>query len=82
LGVFSPNENNKLDRLSNYLSVGLSVSKVFVLTDNLGMIGYLNVNNVLNRENTSGHSYSADYESREAELFSLRTIYFGAQFSF
>jgi hypothetical protein len=82
LGVFAPNENNKLDRLPNYLSVGLSVSKVFVLTDNLGMIGYLNVNNVLNRENISGYSYSADYESREAELFSLRTIYFGAQFSF
>ena len=82
LDVYEPTFSTDNFRLSPYVNVGLSISKVIEVSDEIGVIAFASLNNVFNRENIRGHSYNFDYSQRDNSLFSLRTGYFGAVISF
>ncbi len=82
LNVYEPVFGTNDFRLSPYINVGLSVSKVIEVSDEIGVIVFTSLNNVFNRDNIRGYEYNFDYSLRENSLFSLRTGYFGAVVNF
>ncbi len=82
LDVYIPNYSEGSFRLAHYSNIGLSVSKVFTISEKLNIIAFASVNNILDRKNQRGFEYNVDYTQRENSLFSLRTGYFGAVINF
>lgn len=66
-----------VERLSSYRTIDLSVSKLMIWGENANAIAFCGINNVPDWKNTRGYFYNADYTTKSANLFSLRTIYFG-----
>ncbi|MEO1256370.1 MAG: hypothetical protein AAFY41_15985, partial [Bacteroidota bacterium] len=77
LNVYQPTFSETNFRLDSYINIGLSVSKVIELSDEIGMIAFASLNNVPNRRNVRNFSYNEDYTARSESLFSKRTAYFG-----
>jgi hypothetical protein len=82
LGVYEPIFSESAERMRNYVNVGISVSKIFLISDTKSVVGFLSLNNAFDRQNTNRYTYNFDYTSREPVLFSRRTIYFGAVINF
>jgi len=82
LDVYQPVYSNGENRLPDYWNVGLSVSKIFLISEDLNIIAFTSFNNVFNHENLRGYDYSEDYAFREASLFSQRTGYVGVIVNF
>lgn len=74
--VWEPLGTGAFDRLPGYQKVDLNLSYRWTKKEQV-WIAFMNVNNLLNQANTRQFSYAADYSSREHELFSLRSVYFG-----
>ncbi len=69
-------------RLPHYGTMDLSLNKMMPLSRKLGLIAFMSVNNVTNRKNVRGYTYSADYAENSPELFSQRTFFIGGQLQF
>ncbi|WP_462247447.1 carboxypeptidase-like regulatory domain-containing protein [Ekhidna sp.] len=82
LDVYIPNYSEESLRLAYYSNIGLSVSKVFTISEKMNIIAFASINNILDRKNQRGFEYNADYTQRDNSLFSLRTGYFGAVINF
>ncbi len=78
LQVFEPLFSGQLNQLPNYFSMGLSLSNQFAISEKFTVIGFASLNNLTNHRNVRSIIYNVDYSNSEAELFSLRTLYFGA----
>ena len=79
--VFQPTAINA-SRLPNYFNLGLSISKMYLLEKERTLIAFANFNNILNYENVRTYTYSFDYTTRDASLFSQRTGYAGIVINF
>lgn len=84
LEVYEPFFAPKTDRVRypDYLKADLSVSKMWSLSDKLGLITFINVSNVLNRDNIRDKIYNFNYTESAYEYFSKRTVYFGGMINF
>ena len=80
--VYQPGFSETAQRRPSYLSLGISVSKVFLLSDELSLIAFASVNNFTDHQNVRNYQYSFDYTSKEPNLFSQRTAYFGVVINF
>ncbi len=69
-------------RLPPYCRMDLSISKLFVTSENSSLIMFFNVNNLLNRNNVQKINYNANYSIPFEEYYSKRTFYFGVVFNF
>ena len=67
-------------RLPDYHKIDLSVSKYWVINQNLAVILFANVNNILNISNIMNKNYSFDYSTSHNKLYSKRTYYLGVNF--
>ncbi|MEM7296722.1 MAG: carboxypeptidase-like regulatory domain-containing protein [Bacteroidota bacterium] len=82
LQVYEPIYDEVDTRLSSYLNIGIAVSKVMEVTEDVSMIAFASLSNVLNRENIRGYEYNFDYSNRTVSLFSQRTGYLGVVVNF
>jgi len=71
-----------IGHLPNYFSLGLSLSKLFSVSDDMAVVVFASINNLTNHSNIRSYEYSYDYSSRTPSFFSLRTGYFGAVINF
>jgi hypothetical protein len=81
LGVFEP-AFGALSRLPNYSLLDFSVSKLFVVGKEASAVAFCGLSNIPNFQNVRDYAYNFDYTEKTAELFSLRTIYFGVVINF
>lgn len=70
------------ERLTPYRLIDLNVSRLFPLSEDLTIIAFGNVSNVVDFQNVRELSYNRDYSATDEELFNRRTIYFGVIFNF
>ena len=82
LDVFEPTYNEQSFRLSPYSNVGLSISKIFTISEKMNIIAFASLNNVFDRANVRSFEYNFDYSDRDESLFSQRTGYLGAVINF
>ena len=82
LDAFEPTFSDELLRFTPYVNVGLSVSKVFLISEDENLIAFVSSNNVLDRSNVRDYTYNRDYTMKEADLYSQRTLYFGVVLNF
>jgi len=79
LGAYQPIFSSRSDqeRLPYYQIIDCNVSRIFSLSGNINGVAFVNMSNILNRENIRNFTYNEDYSSRISQLFSQRTVYFG-----
>lgn len=84
LEVYRPDYSPLTDqtRLPDYGIVDVSISRMIPVNENLNIICFGSVNNILNKENIRTYRYNYDYTERSSSLFSQRTLYFGAVINF
>ena len=70
------------ERLPDYHKIDVSISKYWVLNSKLALVLYANVSNLLNYDNVMAVNYNWDYSVSFNELYSQRSIYFGASIIF
>ena len=79
LGIYNPEftSRNKMERLPDYFKVDLSVSKLWPISSELGIVSFFNISNLLNSKNIREKIYNYDYTETSDLLYSRRTVYFG-----
>ncbi|WP_421763391.1 carboxypeptidase-like regulatory domain-containing protein [Ekhidna sp.] len=82
LNVYEPLYVSETNRLSAYSNIGLSISKIFAVSDEMNIIAFASLNNVFDSENLRGYSYNFDYSERGNNLYSRRTGYMGVLINF
>ncbi|WP_370090141.1 carboxypeptidase-like regulatory domain-containing protein [Ekhidna sp.] len=82
LDVYEPDFAESLLRLSPYSNIGLSVSKIFTISEKMNVIAFASLNNILDKENVRDFTYNYDYTEQSQNLFSQRTGYLGAVINF
>lgn len=82
LDAYEPRYAESLTRLNPYSNIGVSLSKIFLISEKLNIIAFASLNNVFDRENVRNFEYTRDYSSRTNGLYSQRTGYMGAVINF
>lgn len=84
LNAFEPQYASVTQRehLTPYRLIDLNVSRLFPLSEELTIIAFGNVSNVVDFQNVRDISYNRDYSVTTNQLFNRRTVYFGVIFSF
>ncbi len=84
LDVYKPmhSDMNNRTRLPDYLKLDISTSKVWPVSENLSVVTFFNVSNLLNYENVRGKAYNFNYTETSELYYSKRTIYFGGMIYF
>lgn len=84
LDVYRPEYSSVTDqeRLPDYGIIDISLSRMIPFSENLNIICFGSVNNILNKENIRSYRYNFDYTEKSSSLFSQRTVYFGAVINF
>ncbi len=82
LDVYQPLYAETDFRLNNYMNIGLAISKVIEVSDEINMIAFASLNNVPDRVNVRSFEYNFDYSSRQNSLFSRRMGYLGVVVNF
>jgi hypothetical protein len=77
LRVYEPVYANDPERLPAYHTVDVSLSKIFLLTQQATAIAFFSAGNILDFRNVRAYTYNNDYSIRKKNLFSQRTLYFG-----
>jgi hypothetical protein len=79
LNLYAPQYASKenMQRLGDYLKLDLSISKLWSLTSDIGLVTFFNVSNLLNTNNVREKTYNFNYSESENLLYSKRTVYFG-----
>jgi hypothetical protein len=73
---------NPENRLPAYRNLDVSLSRIVALQEDLSLILFAAVNNVVNFKNVRAYTYDRTYTQRQAALFAQRSIYFGANINF
>ena len=84
LNVYKPvyASRNNMRRYPDYLKLDMSVSKLWSVSRDMGVITFVNVSNILDHDNVRDKTYNSDYTESTYEYYSKRTIYFGATVRF
>ena len=84
LNIYSPVYNNheNQERKPYYGKLDISLSKLYGLTDNIGLILFASVYNIFNRKNVREINYTSNYSNSFNEYYSLRSIYVGGIINF
>jgi hypothetical protein len=82
LQAYEPVYSSASERLPQYRTVDVSVSKIFPLTRRSTAIVFASAGNIFNFQNVRSYIYNYDYSSRKEYLFSQRTFYFGMIINF
>ncbi|MEP1035411.1 carboxypeptidase-like regulatory domain-containing protein [Ekhidna sp.] len=82
LDAYEPSYADQPTRLSPYSNVGLSISKIFTISEKMNIITFASLNNVFDRANVRSFKYNYDYTRQEESLYSQRTGYLGAVINF
>ncbi|MFY0608051.1 MAG: carboxypeptidase-like regulatory domain-containing protein [Cyclobacteriaceae bacterium] len=82
LEVFEPRYASFSQRHDDYFIVNLSASKLIAISDRLGMVAFVSVNNITDHKNVNGLIYNVDYSETKASYLSRRLLFFGCQLSF
>lgn len=82
LDAYEPRYAENLTRLDPYSNIGISLSKIFLISEDLSIIAFASLNNVFDRENVRNFKYTRDYSARINGLYSQRTGYMGAVINF
>ena len=79
LDVYKPIYASKshMIRYPDYLKLDLSLSKMWPLSEKVALITFINVSNILDRNNIRKKNYNFDYTQSSYEYYSKRTVYFG-----
>lgn len=70
------------EHLTPYRLIDLNVSRLFPISEDLTIIAFGNVSNVVDFQNVREIAYNRDYTATTDQLFNRRTIYFGVIFNF
>lgn len=83
-GVYSPVYDTQINnsRKPAYSRVDLNVTKLYSINNDMMLIAFFNISNVLNRNNVRDINYNSDYTKSFYEYFSKRTVYFGVILNF
>lgn len=65
------------ERLPYYQIIDISLSRLFELTDRINGVAFISASNISDRQNIRGYSYNFDYNTRENQLLSRRTLFAG-----
>ncbi len=76
LGVYEPTYSSG-QRFSDYGNLGLSISKIFSISEKMNVIAFCSLNNVFDQKNERGVSYNFDYSEASPVYYSRRTAYAG-----
>lgn len=82
LDVYEPVFAQNLTRLSQYSNIGLSISKIFTVSEKMNVIAFASLNNVFDHKNVRDFEYNSDYTDRDPNFYSRRTGYLGAVINF
>ncbi|SNS60424.1 TonB-dependent Receptor Plug Domain [Ekhidna lutea] len=82
LDVYEPIYGSENPRLPYYSNVGLSVSKIFTLSEKMNIITFASLSNIFDRKNVRSYTYNFDYSERDSNFYSRRTGYVGAVINF
>ncbi|WP_436517793.1 carboxypeptidase-like regulatory domain-containing protein [Ekhidna sp. To15] len=82
LDAFEPSYSEQSIRLAPYANAGLSVSKIFTISEKMNVIAFASLNNVFDRANIQSFGYNFDYSEKDQNLYSQRTGYLGAVINF
>jgi outer membrane receptor for ferrienterochelin and colicin len=63
--------------LPDYNTVDVNLARGWPLSEELSMVAFGSVYNLLNKRNMRTVNYNRDYSTEFYELFSQRTVYFG-----
>jgi outer membrane receptor for ferrienterochelin and colicin len=79
LNVYKPSYINlaEQNRLPDYLKLDLSISKLWSINENISLVSFVNVSNLLNSKNVRDKTYDFNYSDSKPLYYSKRTIYFG-----
>jgi hypothetical protein len=81
IGAYEPVYGDP-QRLPNYNLLDFSISKLFAIGKHGSAVAFCGLSNIPNFNNVRDYSYNFDYSVKTPDLFSLRTIYFGAVMNF
>ena len=81
LNAYEPTYGDQ-SRLPDYNQLDISVSKLLLVGRESSAVLFAGVGNVPNFKNVREYAYNYDYSQATEELFSLRTLYFGAVINF
>lgn len=70
------------EQLSPYRLIDLSISRLFPISEELAVVAFGNVSNVVDFQNVRTISYNRDYSLTSDQLFNRRTLYFGVIINF
>lgn len=73
---------NQQERMPDYFNLSGNISKVFALSENMMLIGFLSAENITNHSNVRAYTYNSDYSMTLAERFTQRTFFLGAVLNF
>lgn len=79
LNVYKPSyiDLAEQNRLPDYLKLDLSISKLWSINENISLVSFVNVSNLLNSKNVRDKTYDFNYSDSKPLYYSKRTIYFG-----
>lgn len=80
--VYQPIYSESYDRYPDYFILNMAASRSFTISDDIGLVAFLSVNNLTNHENIRTFEYNTDYSETIPSLLSRRMVYFGSQISF
>jgi len=69
-------------RLPGYNLLDFSLSKLFAIGEKASAVAFCALSNIPNFKNVRGYTYNFDYSEKQAELFTLRTLFFGMVLNF
>ncbi|OFY39174.1 MAG: hypothetical protein A2X18_03915 [Bacteroidetes bacterium GWF2_40_14] len=82
--IYSPvySNWNDAERLPQYGKFDITASKYLIINENIALVVFGSVSNLLNSQNVRSKNYNSDYSVSFNELYSKRTFYFGVNFIF
>ncbi len=70
------------EQFGMYSNLSLNYSRLFFLKNDMTIIGFITVNNILNSQNVRSEYYNLDYTQTLEETYQPASLYFGAVFKF
>lgn len=81
LGAYEPSYGDQ-SRLPDYNQLDISISKLLLVGKESSAVLFAGIGNIPNFKNVREYSYNYNYTQASEELYSLRTLYFGAVVNF
>ncbi len=70
------------ERHTPYRLIDLNISRIFPVSEDLAVVAFASMSNVVDFQNTRTITYNRDYTITNEQLFNRRTVYFGVILNF